>query len=143
MKSIARSIASWALIAIAFAPVSSALAAYPDRPVKIVVPFAPGGTSDIVVRVLAGALGQTLGQSVFVENRAGANGNIGIAAVAKADPDGYTLLVASSVIVVNPTLSKQANYDPARDFAAISDLGSSPNVIATRPDTGIKDVNDL
>ena len=121
----------------------SAAAAYPDRPVKIVVPFAPGGTSDIVARLLASALSQSLGQSVFVENRAGANGNIGIAAVAKAEPDGYTLLVASSVIVVNPTLSKQATYDPAKDFAAIADLGSSPNVIVTRPDTGIKDVADL
>ncbi|HKA80430.1 MAG TPA: tripartite tricarboxylate transporter substrate binding protein, partial [Xanthobacteraceae bacterium] len=118
-------------------------AAYPDRPVKIVVPFAPGGTSDIVARLLAAALSQSLGQSVFVENRAGANGNIGIAAAAKADPDGYTLLVASSVIVVNPTLSKQATYDPARDFSPIADLGSSPNVIVTRPDTGIRDVADL
>jgi len=120
-----------------------AAAAYPDRPVKIVVPFAPGGTSDIVARLLAAALSQSLGQSVFVENRAGANGNIGIAAAAKADPDGYTLLVASSVIVVNPTLSKQATYDPARDFSPIADLGSSPNVIVTRPDTGIRDVADL
>jgi tripartite-type tricarboxylate transporter receptor subunit TctC len=120
-----------------------ALAVYPDRPVKIVVPFAPGGTSDIVARVLAASLSQSLGQSAFVENRAGANGNIGILAVAKAEPDGYTLLVASSVIVVNPTLSKQATYDPAKDFAAIADLGSSPNVIVTRPDTGIKHVADL
>src|SRR5262245_1740641 len=120
-----------------------AAAAYPDRPVKIVVPFAPGGTSDIVARLLAAALSQSLGQSVFVENRAGANGNIGIAAAAKADPDGYTLLVASIVIVVNPTLSKQATYDPARDFSPIADLGSSPNVIVTRPDTGIRDVADL
>jgi tripartite-type tricarboxylate transporter receptor subunit TctC len=122
---------------------ATAFAAYPDRPVKIVVPFAPGGTSDIVARMLATALSQSLGQSVFVENRAGANGNIGITAVAKAEADGYTLLVASSVIVVNPALSKQATYDPAKDFAAIADLGSSPNVIVTRPDTGIKDVADL
>jgi tripartite-type tricarboxylate transporter receptor subunit TctC len=121
----------------------AAFAAYPDRPVRIVVPFAPGGTSDIVARMLATAFSQSLGQSVFVENRAGANGNIGIAAVAKAEADGYTLLVASSVIVVNPALSKQATYDPAKDFAAIADLGSSPNVIVTRPDTGIKDVADL
>jgi len=122
---------------------AAAFAAYPDRPVKIVVPFAPGGTSDIVARILATALSQSLGQSVFVENRAGANGNIGISAVAKAEADGYTLLVASSVIVVNPTLSKQALYDPAKDFAAIADLGSSPNVIVTKPDSGIKDVADL
>jgi tripartite-type tricarboxylate transporter receptor subunit TctC len=144
MKKTARHIVLRAITGMALALLSqTAFAAYPDRPVKIVVPFAPGGTSDIVARVLAAALSQTLGQSVFVENRAGANGNIGIAAVTKADPDGYTLLVASSVIVVNPTLSKQATYDPAKDFSAISDLGSSPNVIATRPETGIKDVADL
>src|SRR5262249_4164871 len=144
MQTIARVVALYlaANAGLALLP-STALAAYPDRPVKIVVPFAPGGTSDIVARVLATALSQSLGQSVFVENRAGANGNIGIAAVAKAEPDGYTLLVASSVIVVNPTLTRQATYDPVKDFAAISDLGSSPNVIATRPDTGIKDVADL
>src|SRR3954453_21850320 len=127
MRTMARRTALQAIAAAALTSLSSAaFAAYPDRPVKIVVPFAPGGTSDIVARMLAAALSQTLGQSVFVENRAGANGNIGIQAVAKADPDGYTLLVASSVIVVNPTLSKQASYDPAKDFAAISDLGSSP-----------------
>lgn len=133
------------LAAAAFAGLlaSKAQAAYADRPVKIVVPFAPGGTSDIVARLLAVALSQSLGQSVFVENRAGANGNIGIAAVAKSDPDGYTLLVASSVIVVNPELSKQAAYDPVKDFAAIADLGSSPNAIVARPDSGIKDVADL
>src|SRR5262245_11598854 len=131
-----------AIVALAMAT-TSARAAYPDRPVRIIVPFAPGGTSDIVARILAGTLSQSLGQSVFVENRAGANGNIGIAAAAKAEPDGYTLIVASSVIVVNPTLSRQATYDPVTDFAAISDLGSSPNVIVARPDAGIKDVADL
>src|SRR5262249_59535245 len=144
MQTIARVVALYlaANAGLALLP-STALAAYPDRPVKIVVPSAPGGTSDIVARLLASALSQSLGQSVFVENRAGANGNIGIAAVAKAEPDGYTLLVASSVIVVNPTLSKQATYDPARDFAAIADLGSSPNVIFTPPHTAIIHVPDL
>jgi len=131
-----------AAFALALIP-AAALAAYPERPVKIVVPFAPGGTSDIVARVLAATLSQSLGQSVFVENRAGANGNIGIAAAAKADPDGYTLLVASSVLVVNPTLSRQVLYDPVADFTPIADLGSSPNVIVTRPDSGIADVADL
>ena len=137
-------LAAGAFAALAFCFASSAaLATYPDRPIRIVVPFAPGGTSDILARLLAAALTQSLGQSVFVENRAGANGNIGITAVSKADPDGYTLMVASSVIVVNPALSRQATYDPVKDFAAIADLGSSPNAIVTRPDTGIKDVADL
>jgi tripartite-type tricarboxylate transporter receptor subunit TctC len=121
----------------------AAFAAYPDRPVKLVVPFAPGGASDIAARILSIPLGQALCQTVFIENRAGANGNIGIANVAKSDPDGYTLLVASSVFVVNPTLAKQAAYDPIKDFATISNLGSSPNVIITRTDSGIKDFADL
>src|SRR5262252_8163088 len=103
--------------ACALVVMSAAAFAYPERPVRIIVPFAPGGTSDIVARLLAAALTPSLGQTLFVENRAGANGNIGIAAAAKAEPDGYTLLVASSVIVVNPALSRQATYDPVADFA--------------------------
>jgi len=84
---------------------TTANAAYPDRPVKILVPFAPGGASDIAARIISVPLTQALGQTVFIENRAGATGNVGITSVAKAEPDGYTLLVASSVFVVNPTLS--------------------------------------
>jgi tripartite-type tricarboxylate transporter receptor subunit TctC len=124
-------------------PVTTADAAFPDRPIKIVVPFAPGGASDIAARIISVPLTQALGQTVFIENRPGATGNVGITAVAKAEPDGYTLLVASSVFVVNPTLSKQAGYDPVKDFAPISNLGSSPNVIITRPDSGIGDLADM
>jgi tripartite-type tricarboxylate transporter receptor subunit TctC len=135
-----RVLAGAALVALA-AP--AALAAYPERPIRIIVPFAPGVASDIVARLLSVPLGQVLGQNIIIENRAGANGTIGIANVAKADPDGYTLLVASSVFVVNPTLAKHAAYDPIKDFSAISNLGASPNVILTRPDTGIKDLAEL
>jgi tripartite-type tricarboxylate transporter receptor subunit TctC len=122
---------------------TTANAAYPDRPVKILVPFAPGGASDIAARIISVPLTQALGQTVFIENRAGATGNVGITSVAKAEPDGYTLLVASSVFVVNPTLSKQAGYDPVRDFAPITNLGASPNVIITRPDSGIRTLADM
>jgi tripartite-type tricarboxylate transporter receptor subunit TctC len=122
---------------------TDAFAAYPDRTIRIIVPFAPGGSSDLIARVLSAPLGEVLGQSVIVENRAGANGNIGIGAVAHADPDGYTLVVASSVIVVNPTLTKGANYDPIKDFAPICDLGGSPNALVTRPQSGIRDIADL
>ena len=122
---------------------SPSFAAYPERPIKIIVPFAPGGANDLIARIISVPLGQALGQTVIVENRGGANGNIGIAAAARAEPDGYTLLVSSNVFEVNPWLSKSASYDPVNDFAPISDLGGAPNVIAARPDTGLKTFADL
>ena len=88
-------------------------------------------------------LGQALGQTVVIENRGGANGNIGIAAVARAEPDGTTLLLSLNVFDVNPWLSKAATYDPLKDFAPIPDLVGAPNVIAARPDTGLKTFADL
>jgi tripartite-type tricarboxylate transporter receptor subunit TctC len=121
----------------------AACAAYPERAVTIIVPFAAGGGSDIVARVLSKYLTESFGKSVIVENRAGAGGNIGIAAAARAKPDGYTLLVVSSVLVVNPSLYKQAPFDPFKDFVPVVDIGASPNVIVTRADSAIKSVADL
>lgn len=120
-----------------------ARAAFPDRPIRIIVPFAPGGGSDLIARVMSGPLAQELGQPVIVENHAGANGNIGIGYVAKADPDGYTLLVASSVIFVNHLLNRPGSYDPEKDFAPVADLGGSPDAIVVRTDSDIKDFADL
>src|SRR3954467_3397886 len=120
-----------------------ARAAYPERPIKIIVPFAPGGANDLIARILSVPLGQVLGHTVVVENRGGANGNIGIAAAARAEPNGYTLLLSSNVFDVNPSLSKSATYDPIKDFAPISDLVGAPNIIAARPDTGLKTFADL
>lgn len=128
------------LLAVGVTPAS---AAWPERPIRMVVPFAPAGASDLIARVIGIPLGQALGQSIIIENMAGANGTLGINNVAKAEPDGYTLLVTSSVFVVNPSLSKAATYDPNKDFAPIVDLGGSPNVIVTRPGSGIADINDL
>jgi tripartite-type tricarboxylate transporter receptor subunit TctC len=122
---------------------AAAQAAFPDRPIRIIVPFAPGGASDLIARVLSGPLQQELGQPVIVENHAGANGNIGIGLVAKADPDGYTLLVASSVIFVNLPLQRPSSFDPASDFTPIADLGGSPDAIVTRVESNIKDFPDL
>src|SRR6201985_236724 len=122
---------------------AAAQAAFPDRPIRIIVPFAPGGGSDLIARVLSGPLQQELGQPVIVENHAGANGNIGIGLVAKADPDGYTLLVASSVIFVNLPLQRPSSFDPASDFTPIADLGGSPDAIVTRVESNIKDFPDL
>ena len=92
----------------------SARAAFPDRPVRLIVPFAPGGASDLIARVLSSPLSQELGQPVIVENHAGANGNVGIAYVANSDPDGYKLLVASSVIFVNQLLNGRIVTTPRR-----------------------------
>jgi len=120
-----------------------ARAAYPDRFVTLVVPFAPGGASDLVARVLSVALPPVLGQSVVVENRGGAGGNIGIVSAARAAPDGYTLLVTSSALVVNPALYAKVAFDPAKDFEPVVDLGSAPNVLVTLPSSGITSFADL
>ena len=138
--------AALGLVAIGFAaifPAAAHAAGFPERPIKIVVPFAPGGASDLIARVLSGPLQQELGQPVIVENHPGANGNIGIGFVAKADPDGYTLLVASSVIFVNLPLKRSGSYDPSKDFTPIADLGGSPDAILVRAESPIKDFSDL
>ncbi len=123
---------------------SRALAAnYPDRPVKIVVPFAPAGPTDIMARILADNLGATLGGNVIVENRPGASGNIGIGYAAHAEADGYTLLVVSSAFVVNPSLFAKIPYDPFKDFAPITELGTTPNVIAVSPKFGVNSIEGL
>jgi tripartite-type tricarboxylate transporter receptor subunit TctC len=120
-----------------------AATSYADQIVTLFVPFAPGGASDLLARVISGPLGQLLGHSVIVENRGGAGGNIGIGAAARAKPDGYTLLVTSSAFVVNPSLYKKVPYDPFKDFDPIVDLGASPNVIVANKDVDVSDIADL
>ena len=127
------------LIAVAVAPVR---AAWPERPITIIVHFPPGGANDLLGRLIAAELAPVLGQSVVVENRPGANGNIGLTAAARAAPDGYTLVVASGVVLINPSINKVA-YDPLKDFAPVAFLGSSPNVLLTRPSSGLASVAQL
>ena len=115
----------------------------PTRPIHIVVPFAPGGPTDVMARVVAGGLAGPLGQPVVVENRPGGGGNVGVAHAARAAPDGYTLLVTSTGFVVNPSLFRSPGYDPVRDFAPVAELGASPNAILARPDSGIATVAEL
>jgi tripartite-type tricarboxylate transporter receptor subunit TctC len=117
-------------------------AAWPERTITIIVHFAPGGSNDLLGRLLASELKPVLGQSLIVENRPGADGNIGLTAAARAAPDGYTLVVASGVVLINPSIGN-AGYDPAKDFAPIAYLGASPNVILTRPASGITSIEDL
>ena len=136
-------IAIGALAAPALGLKQARAAGYPERTVKIVVPFAPAGPTDIMARVLANHLGDALGGSVIVENKPGAGGNIGIGAVAHAEPDGYTLLVVSSAFVVNPALYAMIPYDPYKDFAPIAELGTSPNVFLADPKLGINSIAEL
>src|SRR3954469_11654875 len=103
-------------------------------PIRVIVPFAAAGPVDILARIIVDALSKQIGQSVIVENRGGAGGNIAMGVAARAKPDGYTLLLTSSVLVVNPLLYKSVPFDPARDFTPISLLATSPNLMLAKPD---------
>ena len=119
---------------------------YPDRPVKVVVPFAPAGPTDVIARIVADKLSANLGKQFYVENRAGAGGNTGTGQVATSPPDGYTLIVVSTGFVVNPSLFTKIPYDPIKDFAPISNIAVSPNVMTVHPSvpaTTVKELVDL
>ena len=117
---------------------------FPSKPLRIIVPFAPGGSTDIVARILADKLSSPLGQSVVVENRAGAAGNIGAEAVAKSPPDGYTLLMATTgVMAINNSLYKNMTYDAAKDLEPVSFTTSITNVLAVPVDLPAKNVAEL
>ena len=131
------------LIILANVPSSTALALYPERPVTIVVPFAPGGANDIVVRIIQQPLGDALGQPIVVENRGGAGGNIAFAWVARARPDGYTLLLAPNSFAVNPSLYDKVAYDPFRDFEPVAEISSFPVMFAVRADLGVNTLAEL
>jgi tripartite-type tricarboxylate transporter receptor subunit TctC len=123
-----------AIAAPAVLRVRAAFAAYPDRPIKIVVANTPGGPSDIIARIMAAVMQETMGGSVIVENKGGAGGNIGMGSVARAEPDGYTILLSTSAYSVNPGLYETLPYDPFKDFVAVCELAVSPHVFAVKPD---------
>jgi tripartite-type tricarboxylate transporter receptor subunit TctC len=125
------------------APRQAEAAGYPDRPIKIIVPFAYSGPTDIVARILTDPLAKAINGSVIVENKAGAGGNIGIGYAAHSDADGYTLLVVSSAYVVNPSLYASIPYDPYKDFAPVAELATSPNVILVNPTLPVNSIADL
>ncbi len=116
---------------------------YPNRTVRIIVPFAPAGPSDVIARLLAQKLSESLGKQFYVENEGGAGGNIGMGAAAKAPPDGHTLLVVSSSFVVNPSLYEKAPYDPVRDFTPITLAAVSPQVLLVNAGLPVKSVAEL
>ena len=116
---------------------------WPQKPLRAVVPFAAGSSTDIVPRVVFEQLSQQLGQPIVVENRAGAGGTIGASSVAKSDADGYTLLASGSSHTIAPALYPKLGYDPARDFAAVIPFGISPNVLVVSPASSFKTAKDL
>ncbi len=138
-----RSVLAAALIAAAAPTPAAAQQNYPTRTITLIVPFAAGGPTDIIARIIAQSLSQSLGQSVIVDNRAGGGGNLGIAMVARSVPDGHTLLLTSTAIAVNPGLFESLPYDPIKDFAPISELVNAPNVLFVKPDSGITSIADL
>src|SRR5262245_57976612 len=123
--------------------IGSALAAYPDRPIKIVVANTPGGPSDIVARMIAAEMQQVMGGSVFVENRGGAGGNIGYGYAARSEPDGYTILLTTSAYVVNPGLYNSIPYDPFKDFVPVCEPVVTPHVFTVKADLPAKDMKEF
>jgi tripartite-type tricarboxylate transporter receptor subunit TctC len=117
---------------------------YPNKPVRIIVPFAAGGPTDIVGRIIGAKLSELLGQQFYVENKGGAGGNLGADAVAKSAPDGYTLLVATvSTHAINPGLYTKMPYDPIRDFEPIAQVGVTPTLLSVHPSIPAKDIRSL
>jgi len=115
---------------------------YPSRPIRLIIPFPPGGSNDIVGRIVANQLGQKLGQTVFVDNCAGAGGVVGTDVAAKAAPDGYTLLIISIAHAVDPFIYKEP-YDPIKDFAPVAILATGTNVLSVNPNVPVRSVKEL
>ena len=131
------------IAAIACSTSAAAADSYPDRPIRAVVPFAPGGAVDIVARMTGQKLGEALGQTVVVDNRAGAGGTVGTDIVAKARPDGYTLLIASMGVAVNAVLYPRLPYDTLRDLAPVTMLAEQPNIVVVHPSVPAKSIREL
>ena len=123
--------------------IRSALAAYPERPIRFVVANTPGGPSDITARILTAALEQSTGKTFIVENRGGAGGNIGMGYAAGAEPDGYTILLATNAYSVNYALYNKLPYDPYKDFVGVCELASSPNTFVVRSETPAKTIKEF
>jgi tripartite-type tricarboxylate transporter receptor subunit TctC len=123
--------------------IRSASAAYPDRPVKFVVANTPGGPSDLVGRLVAAALQQSTGKTFIIENIGGAGSNIGMGAVARAEPDGYTILLATNAYSINATLYNKIPYDPLKDFVGVCELATSPNTFVVKSDLPAKTMKEF
>jgi tripartite-type tricarboxylate transporter receptor subunit TctC len=136
-------IAAGMLTAAVFCTGVAAAQEYPTRPVRMIVPFAAGGPTDVIARIVAQKLTEGMGQQVVVDNRAGAGGNIGMGLAATSAPDGHTLIVVSSSFVVNPGLYKSIPYDPYKSFVPVSNMAASPNVFTVHPTIAARSMKEL
>jgi tripartite-type tricarboxylate transporter receptor subunit TctC len=134
-------LAAWALTLVP--PVNGAFAAYPEKTIRIVVPFAPGGGTDVIARTLAQEMAKELGATIIIENKPGAGTIIGTQTVAASDPDGYTLLMGTFANAVNPSLNSKLPYDPHKDFAPVALVARSFNIVVVNPASPLKSVADL
>ncbi|HUP95099.1 MAG TPA: tripartite tricarboxylate transporter substrate binding protein [Burkholderiales bacterium] len=132
-----------ALCVTAAVPVIAGEAAYPQRPIRLIIPQSPGGASDTVGRTVAQKLGERLGQQIVADNRPGATGNIGAELVARGTPDGYTMLLTAPNLVTSPSLYARTGFDPVKDFAPVSQLTMSPNVWIVHPSFNARSMKEL
>jgi tripartite-type tricarboxylate transporter receptor subunit TctC len=132
-----------AILLLAALPFAHAQGTFPDKPVKVVVAFPPGGSTDVTARLLATKLGEMWRQPVIVENKPGASANLGSAFVAKSPPDGHTLLLATTALSVSPSVVAQMQYDPVRDLAPVTMVSTIPNVLLVHPEVPARDIREF
>jgi len=125
------------------APRAASAQSYPSKPVRVIVPFAPAGPADVLARLMTAKLSQSMGQQFYIENQAGAGGNLGMGTAARAAPDGHTIAVVSTSFVVNPSLYPKIPYDPYKDFAPVTLAAVSPNVLVVHPSVPAGSVKEL
>ncbi len=125
------------------APLTASAQSYPAKPIRVIVPFAAGSTTDIIARAIVDKMGQSMGQQLIVDNRGGASGTIGQAAVAQAAPDGYTIMIHSSSHTVSPSTFAKLPFDTLADFAGVTPISSTPNVLVISPSKNIKTLPEL
>jgi len=141
------SLVRWFALSLAFvcaaAHAQATPEAWPTKPVKLILPFPPGGGTDILGRIIAERMAADLGQPVVIENRGGAGGNVGAEAAAHSAPDGYTIVLVAPSLAISPSLYAKLNYDPIRDFAPVSLVGTVPNVMVINPSVPAKDLREF